>query len=263
MASTFQEMYSDYIDQIKTYTQKLDVTEISFMRNFTRGIQQFQRKTDYIQKRLTVQPEVDRDVFVMPDDFRYAIEIKDVNSYTLIAQDFEQFSRTEEISVNGYNDTQMLFSERLTEGTSQDRFLGVNSGRETNARMYTMFNGIRSQEMALERFNRDLDTEITIYYLPDIATFSYQAPEWAVWQGDTNFNTQFNTGTVGSNIHNLLAPFEDLFLTYAVMSYLKSRGHVNYKVFEQEFNAGVREAIINRPDYFENGQARYQMGAYT
>ena len=254
MASTFQEMYSDYIDQIKTYTQKLDVTEISFMRNFTRGIQKFQRDADYIEKKIVLNPDGTRDIFAMPNDFRFPIEIKDVNGLTLISQDFEQFNRTQEINADGYYDTQGLYSERLQSSSSSEEGL---------ARMYTMFNGTRSQELALEDFNRTLDTSISVYYLPDIATFSYSAPEWAAWQGDTNFNTQFNTGTVGSNIHHLLSPFEDLFLTYAVMKYLQSRGHVNYKVFEQEFRMGVKEAIINKPNYFENGQLRYQTGAWT
>ena len=45
MASTFLELYSDFQDEVKLYTEKLDVTELSFMRRFTKGIQAFQQET--------------------------------------------------------------------------------------------------------------------------------------------------------------------------------------------------------------------------
>ena len=44
--STFRELYSDFQDTAKLYTEKMDNTEVTFMRLITRAAQEFQLETE-------------------------------------------------------------------------------------------------------------------------------------------------------------------------------------------------------------------------
>ena len=77
MASTFLELYSDFQDEVKLYTEKLDVTELSFMRRFTKGIQAFQQETEYVEFR-DILNRHDDGTYKLPYEYKRIVKIEAV-----------------------------------------------------------------------------------------------------------------------------------------------------------------------------------------
>ena len=105
MASTFAELYSDFQDRVKAYVEKLDITEYSFMRMLTQGIQKFQRETEYAEKVVKIQKEVNgnREVFIVPNDMIRPIDVRamhetpyGVEEEIFLLQSYEQFIRNKD-----------------------------------------------------------------------------------------------------------------------------------------------------------------------
>ena len=91
MASTFAELFSDFQDIARLYTEKLNVTELNFMRLYTRGIQNFQRRTEYVEKIMRVNKQLTPPYFTLPLDALRVIEIRDPDNKKVLLQDFTQW----------------------------------------------------------------------------------------------------------------------------------------------------------------------------
>lgn len=269
MASTFAELYSDYRNIIKIYTEELDVTPLQFMRDYTRGMQKFQRETQYVEIWVKRQRDPNTRLFYIPDDTLRIIEIRDENGEKLLQQDYLQFMRNVDKFDLGYLETPRDYTLRtrrylpqtLTDNRnllqqqnwSNPNFYPYNIFPIDVQRMWTVYNN------TLFIYPDYYGKELLIFYIPDIHAISQASPQWQAWFQPNQFENLFNTSTVNP----LLAPYEEAFNKYAISEYIRSKGHVNYRVYLQEFWEEVERAKINKPSYFAEGVADYFFAPYS
>jgi hypothetical protein len=261
MASTFKEVYSDFVDLVKVYVTKLDVTPLQFMRLYSKGMADFQRETELIEAYV----EIDRDVngrFSIPIDMLRLIEARDAYRVDFLIQNYEQYRRNQEKSVDGFIETPRNYSIRL-EGIF--RGLRYNNVRDT-ARMITMWN---RQFLIFPDLG---DAIIHVYYIPEIHPISANSFQWSDYDATNNptpttkwypidlrFETMFNT----SGLHPTLSPYEQVFLDYAVAQYIQSQGNKNYIVYEKAYEKAVEKAKFNKQSYYREGAASYHMSPWS
>ena len=243
MASTFAELYSDFLDQIKIYTEKLDVTELQFMRELTKGMQEFQKRVEYIHAYADLT-RVDDDVpFTLPTDLVRIIELKDSDSNIILGQGFQQFNRNRERYATNKVVTPTKYSIPVTR--NNDRGL---------VRMYQVFN------RDLQLYPDMGDTALQCWFVPDLHPISRASAQWEEWFDlPDSFGDRFRNNTV--NIH--LAPFENAFVNYALASYIRSHGSANYKIFESYFKKEVDHAIMEKPLYNREMFRDYHIAPYS
>ncbi len=235
MASTFAELYSDFLDSVKIYTEKLDETELMFMRRFTRGMQIFQRETEYIDMQATVLRQTVAPFFTMPFTALRIIEIRDASGRVMLLNETVQYGRN--LDAGYYSRTPHTF-DLMQKPYSTPTRLVTNIGRE----------------LILQNDDPATDTQISVYFIPDLPAFTQPdqpvptpARPWEIWTAwypiDTNFFTMFTTRRLVPQ----LRPYENAFTDYAIASYLKSVGSVNYRVYEESFYREIERSKMNKP----------------
>lgn len=246
MGSIFAEVYADFIDTAKVYQEKLDITPISFMRRFTRAIQEFQRDTEYVQAIVDIAKAASPPWFVLPRNCIRIIEVMDSGNRPIMINDFEQYIRNTEIQKNNTYETPVDFDLRLP--YTQRTALGTVYNREVGFQDSANHNTIR------------------VYYIPDIPAFTAPEPTpdlndiWAAWFPiETNFETMFTTMRVRPE----LAPFEQAFLERALGEYIRSLGNSNYRVFEERYREEVANAKFIKPTLFKGGVSDYFLAPYS
>lgn len=243
MASTFAELYSDFLDQTKIYTEKLDTTELQFMRELTKGMQKFQKRVEYIYAYADLTRSDLDAPFTLPTDAVRIIELKDSDSNILLGQGFNQFNRNRERYATNKVVTPTKYS--IPVARSNDRGL---------VRMYQVFN------RQLELYPDLQDTALQCWFVPDLHPISRASEQWEDWFATADaFTTLFRTSTV--NIH--LAPYESAFVNYAIASYIRSHGSANYKIFESYFTKEVDHALIEKPLYNREMFRDYHIAPYS
>lgn len=247
MASLFAEIYADFRDTAKVYMEKLDVTPISFMRRYTRAIQEFQRDTEYVESIVDIDRNPQPPYFVLPRTAIRVLEVRDSNMRPLLLNSYLQWSRNLEIQGNNTYETPVDYDYRLGQYVQRTALSTVYNREIT-------FQGI-------EQHNR-----IRVYYIPDLPAFT--APEtpsdmndiWAPWFPiETNFETQFTT----RRLRPELAPFEQAFLDKALGMYIRSLGNSNYRVFEESYKMELQNALMLKPTYMKEAVADYFLAPYS
>jgi len=271
MASVFSELYSDYRNSIKIYTEELDVTEFQFMRDFTKGMQKFQRETEYVEAVVTIQRD-NTNRFRIPPGVLRIIEIRDDNGEKILEQSYLQMMRNVDRYEKGHLETPTDYVMRTTKFVDTH----VNDNRNRNMPNWVVFPpwgpfpAGRGTGFTEQRLWSIWGTEIfvyppysgntlTIYYIPDVDVFSSSSPQWTQWFQPGNFLIMFNNTTV----NRFLVPYEDAFVKYAIMEFIRSKGSKNYLVFQQEFWSEVERAKINKPIYFREAVADYFFAPYS
>jgi len=261
MASTFAEIYSDFRDMVKVYTTKLDVTPLQFMRLYSKGMAEFQRDTEYLEAYV----EIDKDSngnFAVPVDMLRLVEVRDKNDLDLLIQGYTQYRRNVEKTVDGYIETPTNYSIRL-----RGIYNGLQYGNVSDtARMVTIWN------RRLLIYPDLGDTILNVFYIPVIHPISSNSFQWSDYDATTNptpttkwypIDTRFDTMFTTTGLHPTLAPFEGVFLNYAVSKYLESQGNQNYIVFEKAYEKDVKKAIEEKPSYYREGVASYHMSPWS
>lgn len=267
MASTFLELYSDFQDEVKLYTEKLDVTELSFMRRLTKGIQAFQQETEYVEFRDILNRHTDG-TYKLPYEYKRIIKIEAVGDERI------QFEMGSFLQLNDS-------IERNNSG-----FIEKRPNVEINRR----YSGQRTIEYALHGREFYFDTrlpdtmQLRIFYIPDLSPLSTSSVLWT--QADDTTVTpiiyrnwfptdQLITDPVTTqqvsrllymmNNSRVLCPlnlYEEAFLNYAIANYIRSKGSANYQVYERQFDKAVESAKINKPEPFQNGVADYNYSVW-
>ncbi len=261
MASTFAELFSDYQNAIKVYTEELDFTEIQFMRDFTRGMQKFQRETEYVQWAVWLNRDANGN-FVLPQELLRIVEIRDDCGDIILGQEYNQFVRNVDKYTTGKLETPYDYTIRTDKKVlySSPNLLPLAVRNLPNTlpqfkeqRMWAVYNRII---FIFPPYNGNV---LLLRYIPDIHAFSSNSPQWTAWFTGNQFENLFRT----SRVVDELAPYEDSFTKYAIMEYIRSKGSVNYRVFENEFWAEVERAKINKPLYFQEGVREYFFAPYS
>lgn len=274
MASTFKEMYDDFVDSVKVYTEEMDVTPVLFMRWLSKAIQKFQRETLYIESYAQLNYDVNNQLFRIPPDFMMTIELKDNFGVTILQQGFQQQNRNVELWEGGYLETPTDYGMRIAGYTaerlpptainSRDRDLII----EGMPRMYNIYNNI------LTIFPYYDDTILHLWYYPEIQVFSITSEQWSTYNPNTGqydpnlplrwfpLNTQFPTMFTQSRLNPIISNYEEAFIDYAISRYLRSKGNANFRVFEQNFMEEVERAKLNKPVQEHEAVSEYMFAPY-
>lgn len=267
MASTFLELYSDFQDEVKLYTEKLDVTELSFMRRFTKGIQAFQQETEYVEFRDILNRHPDG-TYKLPYEYKRIVKIEAVGDERI------QFEMGSFLQLNDS-------IERNNSG-----FIEKRPNVEINRRyseQRTIEYGLHGREFYFD--TRLPETmRLRIFYIPDLSPLSMSSTLWTTPDDTTVTPTLFRnwfptdqlivdpvtTQQVSRLLYmmnntRVLSPlnlYEEAFLNYAIANYIRSKGSVNYQVYERQFDKAVELAKINKPEPFQNGVADYNYSVW-
>lgn len=268
MASSFAELYSDYQDAIKLYTEKLDFTERMFMRQISRGMQKFQRETEYIERYVSILPNADTNFYV-PDDLLRVVEMRDCNNNKILQHDFMQWARQVEKWPTGYLETPTDYILRTENILSPDaitdylRSCACASSMGTPQRVFAIW-GRR-----IHIYPWDTFANLLLRYIPDIHAFSQSSIQWNTtdpttglpngWFPDNRFDNMFRTTVISPS----LAPYEDAFVNYAIAQYVKAKGSANYKAYENDFWAEVERGKKNKPLYLAEAVSDYFMAPWS
>lgn len=259
MASSFSELYSDYLDKIKGYVEQLDVTPQQFMRELTRGMQKFQRETEYVESR--IQITATNGEFLIPQDTLRILEVRDENGEYILGQSYDQFVRNIDRWPRGYLETPTDFTLRTLRSPKAiiplpNRQLSIID-KMADIAQQRIWTAVVGRIIVYPNYT---GTVLNVLYIPDIHAFSKNSPQWAAWFPEsTNFDNLFNTAV----INPILSPYEDCFVKYAIMEFIRSKGSANYKVFEKEFWDEVNRARINKPSYFHEAVSDYFFAPYS
>lgn len=268
MASTFLELYSDFQDEVKLYTEKLDVTELSFMRRLTKGIQIFQQETQYVETIVSIVKNSNNQ-FVMPYDVSMIIKIELVGNerFQFIPNEFMQLSENIERS-NG------LFRESIPNYEINKRYSKVG----------TVLYSLHGRQFFFSHSIPD-DAVLRIFYIPDLSPISSSSTLWTTpddttttpptirnWFPNDQLIVDPVTGNQVSRLlymmqnNRVLSPlnlYEDAFVDYAVATYVRSKGSVNYKVYEKDFYSKIQLAKLAKPTFFQEGSADYNFAPFS
>lgn len=250
MSSTFKELFDDFTDRVKIYTEKLDITPLSFMRMYTRGVQDFQKKTTLFQVVVDITKNNDGD-FMEPSDAMYIIGIRDENGYPIEHRDLEQLFRAMDQSESGYFHDPIFYDARLRDSGYMEDGVNLVSIKNRKFVFHTAYSG----------------TVIKLHYIPDLPAFTSNSKLWYPSQfgGDAaddwfpieaNFEAKFNSWSV----HPYLTPYEHAFLNYAIAEWVMSQGNQNYVAFRQAYDQEVAWAMQNKRQMFRGGMPSYVLG---
>ena len=258
MASSYMELYSDFRDDIKAYVQELDVTELSFMRRLTKGMQQFQQETEYV-KLIEEVVANEHGHFYLPYDIKRIIKIiwdghEDVqfvpNGFTQLAENIARGDRKEEIRSN---------------------YL-INKPYNTQVVLFSDYNGFLVFDTKIPA-----DATLRVFCVPDISPISDSGWLWNIPDDTTVTPTiykswyplneiitvngkqtsRFSYMMETNQMPRSMSLYESNILDYAISGYIKSKGSVNYKVYEEKFYTGISRAKAHEVSYFSNGVADY------
>jgi hypothetical protein len=259
-------LFGDYQDAIKEYTEKLDVTERMFMRTITRGMQIFQRETNYIERYVQLLPDVNGN-FNIPDDCILVNELRDDQQVKLLMQNYNQYARNVEKWDTGYLETPFDYTIRTTltyDDNSITNFLRDCACMADigNMRLFAIW-GRRIYIYPYKAF-----PNMYLRYIPDIHAFSDNSPQWNTtdingnptgWAPANRFDTMFRTTVMSPGF----APYEQAFVNYAIAQYIMAKGSANYRVYQKDFWEEIERAKLNKPLYFTEGVSDYFMAPWS
>lgn len=201
MASTYEELYSDFISDISRYTQNATITDVQFMRSLSIAAQEFQRLT----KVVTSEKKLFRaNSFALGDDVHEIVELQDAAGNKLLSMPYSQFRQEFE-----------RVGADLESETSLARYYGARNRAETvyrydidkkppdtgdgdygaHTRIWTvLYNSVvLYPDMG--------DEYLSMIYHPDIHAFSKNSPQWSAWfPYDTKFNKLFKEQSLGEEL---------------------------------------------------------------
>lgn len=248
MASTFEDLYSDFKSLAKIYTEKIDVTPLQFMRFLTRGLQIFQRKTELIETVLVLEQTgtAPNQYYAVPEEMRRLVELRDVGDYPILIQDFEQYKRVVDKWEDAVTETPIDFLQKVSYNVAKDgQDCRVATIWDRKILVYPWVN----------------DANLSLWYIPDVQTISPNSFQWSVWFDGTDetFNSYFRTASIADP----LLPYEQAFVDYALSLFLKAAGSEAYIAFERSFEKEIRNAIDEKPVLFRDAVASYKLAPYS
>ena len=259
MGSTYAELYADFREKVKSYTERIDVTPLSFMRILTQGMQDFQDKTDYMERAVEASIATAKPYYSLPVDCKDVVMINEMNSdgtegNIIVKQDLSQQYYNMQKNSKGYGSTPRNHDLEIR-GSSN--FIINNTSR---SKTYSLHN----RNIIIEPSYPD---KIAIYYIVNFPAFTQPDNSvddifnyWRDWYPiDTNFNSQFTTERVPVEF----ARFERAFLNFAVAEYLKKRSSQNFIYSETIYNKEVQYAKDTKPIRYNQGNVEYSISPYS
>lgn len=280
MASTYAELYSDFQDTVKLYVEKLDATEVLFMRLLTRGVQIFQRETEYIEKNLRISQDANGDYNVPADMMRY-IELRLIPKATTNADLKTVLNNNTSTLVQLFSPTQFFeIRNGKVDGWRKVHYQHmVHRDPDKAVILGTIFDN------KFLLYPESTTDDLFIRYIPDIPSFSRSGdwmladdltaapPVYNSWfpfddqlpnvgpggRTLTRFSYQFTTKT----LHPSIVAYEQTFVEFALAQFIRSKGNANFRTFLDNFNLDIEKAKINKPTLFQEGDPYYMFAPFS
>lgn len=246
MSSTYRELHDDYRQRLLAYTEKAVITERHFMRALTKGISDFQRRTNYVEGTKTL---TSADTYALGNDVLTIREIRDSDGVRLVLMADQQYRTTVDQSragIMGYHDMPLQPSFR-TDATLLPDWGAIS-------RICSVWDN------KLVAYPFVTDEVFTLYYIKNLHPFSSNSDQWSAWFPDEgDFMGQFDSTAIAPE----LAPFEDTFVTYAVARYLEDIGHAMAATMQAKYEGMCAEAREMKPQLMTEGTSPYNVSPYS
>lgn len=153
--SLMTEVYADYKNEIRSYTQDIVPTPFMFMRDYSIAMSEFQKETKYIEASLKIEPVNNK--FYVPADYYYMTQVLSPCGNILEERSAKQFDY------------------RFNKNIYYSAHMGIEpySGRG----FYTIYNG----EIVVDK---DYEA-LYIRYIPHLHPISESSEQWFNTKGDT------------------------------------------------------------------------------
>lgn len=246
MSSTYRELHDDYRQRLLAYTEKAVITERHFMRALTKGISDFQRRTNYVEGTKTL---TSADSYALGNDVLTIREIRDSDDVRLIVMSDQQYRTTVDQSkagAYGYHDMAMHPALR-TDATLLPDWGAV-------ARVCTVWDN------KLVTYPPVTGETFTLYYIKNLHPFSSNSDQWTDWfPAEGDFMGQFASASISPE----LSPYEDTFVTFAVARYLEDIGHAMAATMQTKYESMCAEAREMKPQLMTEGSSPYNVSPYS
>lgn len=260
MASTYEELYSDFIGDISRYTQNATITDTQFMRYLSIAAQEFQRMTKVVMSEKKL---FRADSFALGDDVHEIVELQDAAGNKLLSMPYNQF-RLEYERVGADLDSQTNLARYYNSGSRAETVYRYdidkrppdtgNDDYGAHTRIWTvLYNSI-------VLYPDQGDEYLSMMYYPDIHAFSKNSPQWSAWfPYNTKFNKLFKEQTLGQE----LSKWEQAIVYRAVARYAvhlldKDKSYAMRK----EFEAMVAQAS-KKQQLYKTGSSPYHVSPFS
>lgn len=134
----------------------------------------------------------------------------------------------------------------------------------TVIRVTTTFTPPNTAGVSWQQVTASNDPYFVIRYRPHYDIFSTVSPQWAGWQTEVNFETNFATVTPPTQV----VKFAPAFVSYAAGQYLRSQNVLSgqqplWQQYDQEFRAYVEQAITLKPVQSHELASPYNISPYS
>jgi hypothetical protein len=230
MASTYSDLYKDYVGDLQAFVAKADTSELHFMRLITQGINTFQNETRYVD-RTTILTLGEDGYYDIPNNILSIYEVRDVNNKLYHPLGWTQF--------NQVSDEHKFYRQM------QDERHFPHYG-------YYAFFGLK---LKISRIITESNTNLYIKYSPVFEMFSENSTQWSDWIDDDDFRTAFDT----TGVWDELARYEQAFTAFAVGTHVSTKlgampiNNVSsfIKLKLGFFNDQMEQAKRNKPTSFK------------
>lgn len=239
--TTWKELYDDFSSDNLLFQERVPITPRQFMRWAAEARMKLQRRTKLSDNFKTLTAS--GGAYNQGDD---VLEIKtayDSDNQEMVLTNFLQNSMIREQDGLGLNEVPYNFSIRrddqyISKWGYEARTFYIDSD-------YTI------------KVHPNNGQPIVLHYIIDFHPFSSSSSQWAGWfASDAAFETNFQTGIDLPEVFQ----FNEGILAYTSMKYHKSIQSDMWRMYAAEFAEIVETINQNKPVYYTNGTAPYNLG---
>lgn len=229
--TSYNDLYSDFLDIILLYTETLTVTPLAFMRWASEALSRMQRETRLLEADTTlVRDPAASSYWLLPENILDFIMLRDTAGFALVPKSAAEFQVLREQSSCG-------LPEAFTDPARFRQYPARGVRGLPTARIWTV------RDRQLEIYPDNGDTELVLYFIPHLEAISTTSQQWAEWF----LTDQFETRMQSHGPPHVYQPYSHALVAYAAMRALRSRRIRDFVVYEGEFREAVEQAKINKP----------------
>lgn len=239
--TTWKELFDDFTSDNLLFQERVPITPRQFMRWAAEGRMKTQRRTRLSDNFKTLTAS--GGAYNIGDDVLQIITAYDSDKQEMVLTSMLQNSMIREHDMLGVNEVPYNWSLR------RDPLYIKNWGNESRTFYldsdYTI------------KVHPDNGQDITLHYNVDYHPFSSSSSQWAPWfVSDAAFENLFQTTVDAPE----LMQFNEAILAYTGMKYHKSIQSEMWKVYAAEYGEVINTINTNKPVYYTNGTAPYNLG---
>lgn len=239
--TTWKELFDDFTSDNLLFQERVPITPRQFMRWAADARMKMQRRTKISDNFKTLTASGGS--YNIGDDVLQIITGYDGDGQEMVLTSFLQNSMIREHDPLGYNEVPYNFSLK------RDDVYIKTWGPE--ARTFYLNSDYNI------KVHPDDGRDIVLHYTIDYHPFSSSSSQWAPWfVSDAAFETLFQTSTDAPE----LAQYNEGIVAYANMKYHKAIQSPMWTAYAQEYGEIIDTINQNKPVYYTNGTAPYNLG---